>query len=89
VAHGIRELGIDNLPILEINWEGSGGCWMCFIDLELSDISKVGEVRGLVLTPSPMIPMTTIVTKSSHVTLSHCPKDGLVAKFITSGRLVS
>jgi hypothetical protein len=48
-----------------------------------------GEVRGLVLTPSPMIPMMTIVTKSSHVTLSHCPKDGLVAIFITSGRLVS
>ena len=39
------------------------------------------------LTPSPMMPIITIVTRSSHVTLSHCPKDGLVDMFIISGSL--
>lgn len=87
ISHGVCELWVDDLAILEVDWEGARRSWMCFVDLMGGQIERI--VTGMELTPRPIIPMIAIVTMSSHVTLSHWPKLGLCDMFMTIGPLFS
>lgn len=73
MAHGVGELGVDDFAVLKVDGEGAGGSWVGFVDL--GGIVRAKNVCGIEkhcrVTPRPMMPIITIVTRSNQVTFSH------------------